>query len=208
MSKTKKNLEEIFADMSCYDSDVWVADYTEPSKRKGWKMTAEERKVLPTGVHIRTTAFTDVAAFHLENEKHIDFWGVNFENHKSFFPSGKRDCECMFRVMDVEKGWILLCELKYSLDKEKNNLKAAENAYEQLKNTWEVLKARVRLDRHCKVYFNLSFPEHQEDFPFSDFVFDQEDRLKWKEKHHVTIFGANDMLIVTNGSLMVPKVAV
>lgn len=171
MSRAKKNLEEIFTDMSCYDSDVWVADYTEPSVRKGWRMKAEDREALPKGVHIRTEAFTDVAAFHLENGKHVEFWGVNFENHKSFFPSGMRDCECMFRTKDVATGWLLLCELKYSLDKEKNNYDAAEKAYEQLKNTWAVLKERVRLDRHCKVFFNLSFPEHQSDFPFFGICF-------------------------------------
>lgn len=207
-SMSKKNLIEVFPDADSYSSDVWVADYTEQARKKSVGLSKEQKSSLKTGVHIQDFEFDDIAAFHLTNNRNIEIVGVNFEKHKSFFPSGTRDCECMFRAKEVKKGWVLLCELKYCLDKPKNRDDNASSAYKQLSNTWELLKEKVRFEKQGKVYFNLSFPEHKDAFPFSSFVNSQSDQLDTKASKGVVCLGLNNLLIMTEGQIIVPQVVI
>ena len=114
-------VDRAFRGVRSFAGDVWVADYTEQTRYK----PEEDRK----GVVISEADPGDIGTFHLQNDCGVAFWGVNFEENKDFFPEGVQDCECMFKAKNVTKGgWLLLCELKYNLDKDPNNEQNAEKA--------------------------------------------------------------------------------
>lgn len=190
-------IEKTFHDVMVCQGDVWVADYTEKSK----VLPENEQK----GVVIQEVPFTDIASFHLQNEGGIGIYAVNFEHNKGFFPKGVHDCECMFRPKDVGKGWVLLCELKYcKLD---NVCENANKAFRQLLDTWKLLDGKGFYDRkHCKVYLNISVPEHEFDLaPFSGFVANQDEQLELMKKHKLHLLGVNSLLVVNGGILLVGK---
>ena len=90
------DLKKLFSKVEEFDGDVYVADYTNQTN------SAEK-------VKIAGTPFSDIAYFHLHNEKHVPLWAVNFEDNPTYIPEGVGNCECMVRVCNVEKGWWLLC---------------------------------------------------------------------------------------------------
>lgn len=166
-------LKEIFRRVEEFDGDVWVADYTEDTKRK----PKEYRK----GVVISRQPFSDgMESFHLLNKNAQTYYGVNFEENKNFFPKGRKDCECMFKCKDDGgAGWLLLCELKYGLDKELNNRKNARKASLQLEDTFELLKEKHIVNpQKCQCFLNISMPRHKAKLPFTAFVFSPEDIIQ------------------------------
>lgn len=193
MTKIEKTFNGV---MVCH-GDIWVADYTE--KTKGFPK--EGRK----GVTIQETPFLDIASFHLQNRNNTEILAVNFERNKGFFPQGVHDSECMFRPKEVGKGWLLLCELKYcKLD---NICENANKAYSQLIDTWKLLDGRKFYDRkHCKVFLNISAPEHNFDLaPFNGFVANQDEQLEYLKKHKLHLLGINSVLVVNSGILLAVK---
>lgn len=192
-------VERVFRGVRSYNGDVWVADYTEQTRY----MPEEDRK----GVVISEVEMNDIGTFHLQNHHNVDFWGVNFEENKAFFPDGVQDCECMFKAKNVTKGgWLLLCELKYNLDKNPNNEQNAEKAYSQLKDTWNLLKEHHLFNsRKCRTYLNIAMPSHKAGkAPFSAFLVSQDEQLKWIKKNKIHLVGYNEMVIVNEGILSVP----
>lgn len=190
-------IESTFNDVMVCSGDIWVADYTEKTK----SFPKEERK----GVTIQETPFDDIASFHLQNRSNMEILAVNFERNKNFFPQGVHDCECMCRSKDVGKGWVLLCELKYC--KQENVCENANKAYRQLIDTWKLLDGKGFYDRrHCKVFLNISVPEHEYDLaPFGSFVANQDEQLSFMKKHKIHLLGVNSVLAVNSGILIVVK---
>lgn len=190
-------IESSFNDVMVCSGDIWVADYTEKTKA----LPKEQHK----GVTIQETAFDDIAAFHLRNKGSLEILVVNFERNIGFFPDGVQDCECMMRPRDVGKGWLLLCELKYC--KYGNIYKNANKAYEQLIDTWKLLDGKGFYDRrHCKVFLNISIPEHDYNLaPFSGFVASQDEQIKYRKEHRLHLLGVNSVLAVNSGILSVVK---
>lgn len=187
-------IESTFKDVKVCAEDVWVADYTERTKQ----LSKEKRK----GVVIQEAAFDDIASFHLQNKSRLEILAVNFERNKGFFPDGVQDCECKFRPKNVGKSWLLLCELKYC--KYENICANANKAYRQLINTWSLLDGKGFYDRkHCKVFLNISMPEHDYDLtPFSGFVANQDEQLEYMKKHKLHLLGINSVLAVSAGILL------
>ena len=194
MPFTMIELGKLFRHVVEYDGDVWVADYTEATQR----MERESQK----GVVISRNPIDDMSSFHLVNKDGILYYAVNFEDNKDFFPKGRKDCECMFRCKEVvEGGWLLLCELKYGLDKEPNNFQNASKAYLQLLDTWELLEERGVLNkRQCRSFLNISMPSHNKP-PFDSFVVTPADRMQLKREKNVVLMGVNEVLIVNKGIL-------
>ena len=190
-------IESTFNDVVVCYGDIWVADYTEKTK----VLPKEDRR----GVIIQESPFEDIAAFHLQNRGNIGILAVNFERNKGFFPQGVYDCECMFRPKGVGKGWLLLCELKYC--KIENVCENANKAYRQLLETWNLLDGKGFYDRkHCKVFLNISVPEHEYDMtPFDGFVANQDDQLNFMKKHRIHLLGINSVLAVNAGILQAVK---
>ena len=192
-------VDRVFRGVRSFSGDVWVADYTEQSRN----LPKEDRK----GVVISEAELNNIGTFHLQNNHNVPFWGVNFEENKDFFPDGVQDCECLFKAKNVSKGgWLLLCELKYNLDKEPNNEQNAEKAYSQLKDTWSRLKEQHLFNSSkCKTYLNIAMPSHAaQRAPFSAFLVPQDEQLKWIKKHKIHLMGYNKMLIVNEGILLAP----
>lgn len=188
------NLESRFNNVRKFDSDVFVADYTNQTNSK-------------EGVRIEGSPFSNIAYFHLHNENSVPLWVVNFEENVTFFPAKTGNCECMFRVRNVEKGWWLLCELKYCL--EMNIATQADSAYQQLVSTWKLLVERKVIGkRHEKTYLNISVPDHSERAPFVSFYATQDEQITWRKKNKVFLLGHNDILVINEGILQVPHVSV
>jgi len=188
------DIKSRFTNVMEFDSDVFVADYTNQTNSE-------------VGVKIERSPFTDITYFHLHNDKSVPLWVVNFEENSSFFPVKTGNCECMFRVRNVEKGWWLLCELKYCLAK--NIATQADSAYQQLISTWELLvKRKVISKRHVKTYINISIPDHSDRAPFVSFYATQDERIKWRKQNRLYLLGHNDVLVVNEGILQVPHVRV
>lgn len=190
-------IEKVFNDVLVCQGDIWVADYTEKTKNLP--------KVNRKGVTIQESPFDDIAAFHLLNRNAVSILAVNFERNKGFFPQGVHDCECMLKPRNVGKGWLLLCELKYC--KIDNLCENANKAYRQLIDTWKLLDGKRFYDRrHCKVFLNISMPEHEYDLaPFSGFVANQDEQLEFMSKHRLHLLGINSVLAVNNGILLAAK---
>lgn len=194
-------IESFFRDVQTFDTDVWVADYTNATNH----LPKGERR----GVEIQGTEFADIKAFHLLNQDKIEILAVNFEHNKGFFPEGVRDCECFFRPKNVGKGWVLLCELKYC--KEENIAVNASSAYEQLMDTWHLLDGKGFYDRrHCKVFFNISIPEYDYSIapPFVGFIGNQDERIEYRKKHKIHLFGVNNILAINSGILQAVNIQI
>lgn len=196
---TKTLIERTFNGVVRFESDAWVADYTEMSKG----LPAEERR----GVVIQALPFSDICAFHLSNPQKLEFFGVNFEKNAGFFPQGVKDCECMFKSDTKDKGWLLLCELKYCL--EGNIGGNASKAYKQLTETWSLLSSRHLFNKkHCHCWLNISVPDHSDKAPFTSFLLSQDDKISWCKEHKVHLLGVNDVVVINKGILQVSNVPI
>lgn len=210
----KSKIEKTFVGIQIFSTDAYVADYTEKVqqylkrlKSKQERTTYLQQAGLRNGVNIQTSPFDDISYFHLQNIPRISYNVINFENNKGFFPSGKRDCECLFRYKG-RKGWLLLCELKYN-QKEKTIPNNVEEAYLQLKSTWELCLQKQLIDkRRCRCYWNISLPNYSLNVPFSSFLFSQDEQIEWQKKNKVHLLGSNDVMIVNGGILQVPQIEV
>lgn len=193
-------IEKTFADVTTYSGNIWVADYTEKSKR----LPKDFRK----DVVIQGSPFTDISSFFLQNKERIDIQAVNFERNQGFFPQGVENCECLFRPKSVGKGWLLLCELKYC--KSGNIRVNADKAYDQLIDTWNLLEERkVFSGKRCKVFLNISVPEHSDILaPFCSFMTNQDERIASLKKRRVHLLGVNSVLAVNSGILLTIPTAV
>lgn len=196
-------IETFFKDVQTFGSDVWVADYTNKTNH----LPKGQRR----GVEIQGSEFLDIKSFHLQNESNLEILAVNFEHNKGFFPDGVRDCECFFRPKNVGKGWVLLCELKYCQDSPNNILSNANSAYDQLMDTWQLLDGKGFYDRkHCKIFFNISIPEHEYNLcpPFEGFIGNQDERIDFRRKHRIHLFGVNNILAINSGILQAVNVSI
>ena len=192
-------LEKTFTDVTTYSGDIWVADYTEKSKRLP--------KGLRKGVVIQGSPFTDISSFFLQNKEQIEIQAVNFERNQGFFPKAVENCECMFRPKSVGKGWLLLCELKYC--KSGNIGVNADKAYGQLIATWNLLEERKLFSgKRCKVFLNISVPEHSDLAPFCSFMTNQDERIAYLKKRGVHLLCVNSVLAANSGILLTVSTAV
>lgn len=182
-------LKKVFNKVQEFSSDIYVADYT--------NQTNSEK-----GVYIQDAPFADIESFHLHNEHKILLIAVNLEENNSIFSRGDENCECLIRVKNCNKGWVLLCELKYC--KEKNIVENTDKAYNQLRNTWEVLVNKKIITKKIKSYFNISIPDYSNKAPFTSFSFSQNDKLEWMDDNKIKLLGYNDVLVINEGILNVP----
>ena len=192
-------MNEKFEYARIFTSDCYVADFT--------KQTQSQR-----GVELSESPFEDIHSFHLSNPNQIEYWGVNFEEHQSFFKDpGSVDvvsqCECMFVSKNArKKGWVCLVELKYC--EEHNIERNSDKAYDQLVVTLDfLLKKNVLSLRDHRFYLNISVPDHSNKEPFSSFQ-NTQDRLLSLKKRGVFLLGYNNVLIFNEAFIKVPKVEV
>lgn len=189
-------MERYFSHSKCFDSDCFVADYTQQTNNE-------------IGVVISDTPFVDIAYFHLikrHKDQKLPYLAVNIEEYPAFM-HGIENCECVFYSMsDKKKPWILFLETKYCESRNIDN--HAVKACSQMKSTLEKLEDEGLVDRHAsRVYFVYSVPEHTEMAPFGAFLLSQDFGLRLKEEG-ISLLGCNTMVIATPSYLIAPKVKV
>lgn len=125
-----------------------------------------------------------------------DIWVADYTNKTNLLPKGQR------------RGVVFG-------DKEPNNIKSfhlqedniainANSAYDQLMDTWRLLYGNGFYDkRHCKIFFNISIPEHDYSIapPFEGFIGNQDERIEFRKKYKIYLFGVNNILVVNSGIL-------
>lgn len=189
-----------------YDGDTYVADYTE-----AWQQAHKAGLPEPenSGVVISEQPFADIKSFHLKNDNQVKYWGVNLEKNKSLFASGEKDCECVFQsVKFKKKGWLLLLELKYCKDEERNLTDNLDKAVKQVTQTYQTLVSSKIVDsKQLRVYCNIAVPPSSRE-PFTSFLTTQDAEKKLHDESKIHLLGFNEVLILNEGYIKPPKIAV
>lgn len=185
-----------------YAADVYVADYTQ-----AWQQAHQAGLPEPahSGVVISEEAFDDLNSFHLQNPKQVEYWGVNLESNKGIFASGEEDCECVFQSARYKKkGWLLLLELKYCKDQDRNLTDNLNHAFNQVTQSYSTLtnKGYVNPDA-VRVYCNIAAPTSARE-PFTNFLTNQDSKKEKMDKLHINLLGLNEVLILNECYIKVP----
>ena len=97
-----------------------------------------------------------------------------------------------------------MVELKYCLEKNVESNSGA--AFAQLNNTLDFLKEKGVLDSdNYRIYLNISIPDHSNKEPFLSFISTQDDVLDKLKNERVQVLGYNQVLILNEGFIKVPK---
>lgn len=189
-----------------YDGDTYVADYTE-----AWQQAHKAGLPEPenSGVVISEQSFADIKSFHLKNDNQVEYWGVNLEKNKSLFASGEKDCECVFQSAKFKKkGWLLLLELKYCKDEERNLTDNLDKAVKQVTQTYQTLVSSKIVDsEQLRVYCNIAAPPSSRE-PFTSFLTTQDAAKKLLDESKIHLLGFNEVLILNEGYIKPPKIAI
>ncbi|MCQ2260509.1 MAG: hypothetical protein MJZ77_03845 [Bacteroidales bacterium] len=189
-----------------YDGDTYVADYTE-----AWQQAHKAGLPEPenSGVVISGQSFADIKSFHLKNDNQVKYWGVNLEKNKSLFASGEKDCECVFQSAKFKKkGWLLLLELKYCKDEERNLTDNLDKAVKQVTQTYQTLVSSKIVDsEQLRVYCNIAAPPSSRE-PFTSFLTTQDAAKKLLDESKIHLLGFNEVLIMNEGYIKPPKIAI
>lgn len=189
-----------------YNGDTYVADYTE-----AWQQAHKAGLPEPenSGVVISEQSFADIKSFHLKNDNQVEYWGVNLEKNKRLFASGEKDCECVFQSARFKKkGWLLLLELKYCKDEERNLTDNLDEAVKQVTQTYKTLVNRKIVDtEQLRVYCNIAAPPSSRE-PFTSFLTTQDAAKKLLDESKIHLLGFNEVLIMNEGYIKPPKIAI
>lgn len=170
--------------------DGYAADYT--------TQTNGRKKVVLSNIRPK-----DINSFQLINEGEIEFWGVNFEKCKANLGTENEICECLFVAKQMNaKKWACFIELKYCLDKERNNKKNSNKAYSQLKSSMITLLEKGILNKKdFKIFLNVSLPNSL-NVPFVNFITNP-DKIATARDDGYTLYGYNKLRIF-NESILLP----
>lgn len=186
-----------------YDGDTYVADYTE-----AWQQAHKAGLPEPenSGVVISEQPFADIKSFHLKNDKQVGYWGVNLEKNKSLFASGEKDCECVFQSAKFKKkGWLLLLELKYCKDEERNLADNLDKAVKQVTQTYHTLSNNGIVNpEQLRVYCNIAAPKSGKE-PFTSFLTTQDSEKRLLDNHKIHLLGYNEVLILNEAYIKIPR---
>lgn len=186
-------MERYFSNSQIFDSDCYVADYTNATDSQ-------------EGVVISSEPFEDIPFFHLKvrKKKEIKYIAVNLEKYPAFI-SGIDNCECVFSPLShYNRPWTLLLETKYC---QPDNIEGYTfKAFSQMNETYERLidKGLVKRDRG-NVYFTFSVPGHSDYRPFGAFTLSQNDTLREIQERGIHFLGENTLLVATASHILVPK---
>lgn len=187
-----------------FDTDVYVADYTNYLNNGGTEETPAK------GVIISTAKPPIINSLLITNKNSIKYEVVNFEHNKALLrnPDGTShsQCECMcYALRDSGKSWILFVEMKYC--NQKGIYGETTEAITQLKKT-----SKYILDEHdifggkeFARYFLVATPDAEPLDPFDAEYFNQDDMLTLKEEYKATLFLSNQVDIHTTIHLKLPK---
>lgn len=186
-------MEKYFYKSQIFESDSYVADYTNATDSK-------------KGVMISSEPFDDIAYFHLEvrSNNEIKYLAVNLEEYPAFI-DGIDNCECVFSALSKYRHpWLLLLETKYC---QPDNIESyTYKAFIQMNETFKKLVEKGLTDRERgNVYFSFSVPGHTDRRPFGAFTLSQNETLKTLKDSGVHLLGENTLLVATASHILVPK---
>lgn len=193
--KTKINEHYPHHVINDYNSDIYIADYTEQTKNDAVKI----------GVVVSPRKPESIKSFLVENKKSLTFSSVKFDN-KSFVNelTGETlsQCECIcFSSAEYNKGpWALFLELKYCNKNSKYQKVRIEDAKNQLTDTFKYYKQKGIINHKQQCYLIVSFPYFQA--PFPNFANTQSDVKEMKLKK-VIFRGVNELKIKSEFKLEV-----
>ena len=193
--KTKINIHYPHHVINDYNSDIYIADYTEQTKNDPVKK----------GVEINSVKPVDIKSFLIKNERSIPFSSVIFDN-KSFVDeiTGQTlsQCECIsFSSAEYSKGpWVLFLELKYCKPYSKYQKENMDEAKNQLTDTYKYYKRKGIINNKQQCYLVVSFPFFQ--IPFPNFANTQTD-VKNMKLNRVIFRGVNELKIKSEFKLEV-----
>jgi len=170
-----------------YNSDIYLADYTEQTKNNAIKR----------GVEISTDKPKDIKSFFIKNGKSISYSAILFDN-KSFVDETTGNtlsqCECVcFCSAEFSKGpWVLFLELKYCDIHSKYQVENMDKAKSQLADTYKYYKQKGIINNKQQCYLIVSFPFFRT--PFPNFANTQTDVKKMK-LNKVIFRGVNELKI-------------
>ena len=173
--------------VSDFNSDIYIADYTEQTKNDTTKK----------GLEISITKPTDIRSFLIRNGKSILFHAVLFDKN-SFVNvttgSSLTHCESTcFSSAEYDRGpWILFLELKYCQPHSKHQKVNIEKAKSQLVDTYKHYKDQGIINNKQQCYLVVSFPFFS--IPFPNFLTTQAEVKKMKFKR-VIFRGVNELKI-------------
>lgn len=203
-----KPLSEYFKNAIEMDSDCYVADFTEYTKRSPVKRGVEISKVpfkdipklLPKGLP------DNFNYFHLKKSAHgnIRYIAINLEECRFFIKGGINNCECLFESLaECKKPWLMFLEMKYCAEKNTDNW--TNKACRQMKETYEKLeKESLLLPDARRVYFVYSSPLNSKE-PFASFETTQDEVISFIKEKNIHPLGYNTLLIATASRLQPPK---
>lgn len=173
---------------------LYVADYTEQTKRRPIRRGVELFEACPPG---------DIDFFTVRNPLCFEVDAIRFDNYSFVRPNGDSlsQCECViYPRSSNDESWILFLELKYST-KTKNNRCNLEKAKCQLFKTQYYYKSKGIFGKSNTCYLLVSLPEQREPFPNSSLS--QAYLLNMKKKHNVVMRFQNQVEIKDDKEVMV-----
>lgn len=184
MIKTKIKAIYPHHQITDYEKDIFVIDYTEQTKKA----------IVKRGVEIHTISPIDIEMFSLYNPNYLQL-GTVIYNNQSFidiFGHTQSQCECVIFPYDAnEYSWILFIELKYCNDKKKR--KRLNEAKNQLFATYEHFKSNnITTEKQWK-YLVVSLPKLN-CVPFESFISSPGEKLAWR-KDKIIFKGINEVYV-------------
>lgn len=174
-------MNRYFVNNEQHTGDLFVVDYTEQTKNTSNKRGVEFHLQLPV----------DIKGLAIINRNCVKFTAVNLEKNSLLDDMNCKisQCECLCAAdkTDGEKGWLLLAELKYGL--EKNNNSNLKQAYKQIESVHKYLIDKGILSNH-RIYYIVSLP-NSDNAPFERFKYTPAELTELKRRTGVTFRGVN-----------------
>lgn len=193
MIRAKINQEFPHHNIIKHTGDIYVADYTEQTKKTECLR----------GTEIFDNEPTDIEFLVIHNPSKIDvgtivFTGESFKDRKG---NPKSQCEtCLFPYNSNNESWILFAELKYT-EKAENLIIAINKAIQQLQKTKDYYLDKSIFDESKnKCYLVISLPKYKYE-PFPNFILDVDIITELIENNKVILGLTNSVKILDNKML-------
>lgn len=188
------NYSHQYTNIQSFNSNIYVADYTEQTKTLPVKRSVEFFSPNPP---------MDIDFFSIINSFNIDIDAIKFDNTSFVYSNGnpKSQCEAVFFPNSSDtNSWILFCELKYS-SKPFNNTNNLRKAIKQLfKTRFYYIQVNI-IDHSNTCYLIASLPMQSE--PFANFSITPTFLIKLKTTRNIILRLKNSVEIKDDKALQI-----
>lgn len=178
-----------------YDSDIYVADYSQLTVGLPIRRSVELFSPNPP---------SDNDYLKIENSDSIKITNIIFDNSSFIYSNGNAKSQCetaSFPTVSTIESWILFTELKYSL-KPLNNENNLKKAIKQLfKSRYHYIQSQIYNSNDNTSYLVASLPLQSE--PFANFSLTPAYLQNLKEKHNIILRLTNSLEVIDDKILLV-----